>query len=260
MPSRTFTGAKYMFRQSPLFQFRHGDHICVFYRSEGSLREVLTPYIAEGLRCGQKCFCAQKPHVGGQLLNDLRFIGVNTTDAIRRGALEIHTEDEAYFRNRRFEPQAMIDMLARSMKEALEMGFTGFRTAGEMSWAVEGRDNCCDQMIEYEQLVEEFFPGKAAIGICQYNTSAFPLEILEKVIDAHRLNLTQPSRSPIHSAIAVRSGNYWSEIVADKLVVGPNYYYVVQRRRPTEVIGWGVAQDFDTAHHQAEEIIQTADR
>ena len=38
-----------MFRLSPLFQFRHGDHLCVFYRSEDALLEVLTPYVAEGI-------------------------------------------------------------------------------------------------------------------------------------------------------------------------------------------------------------------
>jgi hypothetical protein len=246
-----------MLRQSLLFQFKHGDHICVFYRSEDSLREVLTPYIADGLRRSQKCFCAQKPHIAGQLLNDLRAIGINTTDAIRRGALEIHTEDEVYFRNRKFEPRAMINMLARALKDAQEMGFSGLRTAGEMSWAMEGR-NSCDQMLEYEQMVEELFPGKPGVGLCQYNLNTFPPQILAKVIDAHRCNLTEPSCSPIHSAITVRSGNYWSEIVADKLVRAPNYYYVVQRRKPSEVVGWGVARDFDSAHTKAKQIIQGA--
>jgi len=72
-----------MFRQSPLFQFRHGDHICVFYRSEDSLREVLTPYIAEGLRRGQKCFCAQKPYIGGQLFDKFK----NYQAAFNTGAI-----------------------------------------------------------------------------------------------------------------------------------------------------------------------------
>jgi hypothetical protein len=247
-----------MLRHSPIFQFRHGDHICVFYRSEDSLREVLTPHIAEGLRLGQKCFCAQKAHIAGQLLNDLRFMGVNTTDALRRGALEIHTEDEAYFPNRKFEPQAMIDALARSMESAIERGFTGFRTAGEMSWALDGR-NLCDQLVEYEQMVEEFFPGKPAIGLCQYNLNVFPREVLDKVIEAHRLNLTDPSQSPIHSTMTIRNGNYWSEIVADRLVLSPNYYYVVQRRKSTEILGWGVARDFDAASTKAEQIIHRAE-
>jgi hypothetical protein len=53
-----------MLRNFPLFHFKHGDHICVFYQSEDALMEVLTPFIAEGLRNGECCFC-HGPSVAG---------------------------------------------------------------------------------------------------------------------------------------------------------------------------------------------------
>jgi len=61
-----------MLRNFPLFQFRHGDHICVFYQSEIALMEVLTPYIAEGLRKGECCFCVQKSSTAKRLFDNLR--------------------------------------------------------------------------------------------------------------------------------------------------------------------------------------------
>jgi hypothetical protein len=246
-----------MLRQSPLFQFRHGDHICVFYRSEEALREVLTPYIAEGLRRGERCFCAQKPHTGQRLLFDLRFLGIDTDDAIGRGALEIHREDEVYFPNRKFEPQVMRDMLMRSLDDAVGKGFTGFRTAGELSWAIEGRDEC-DQLLDYEHMVEECFPGRPATGLCQYDMSKFAPQVLASVIEAHRAHVSEGNPSPIYSGVSIRNGNYWSEIVADKLVLAPNFYYVVQQRKPSEVVGWGVAPSFESAQAQAEQIVREA--
>jgi hypothetical protein len=247
-----------MLRQSPLFQFKHGDHTCVFYRSEDSLREVLTPFIADGLRRGERCFLAQKPHIGKRLLFDLDFLGLDTADAIRRGALEIHTEDEVYFPNRKFEPRAMMDLLMRSMNDAAERGFTGLRTAGEGSWAAEGR-NECDQLVEYEEMVDDYFPDKPAVALCQYNMSAFSPRVLDAVIEAHRRHVSDLSPASAHSGVSIRSGNYWSEIIADKKVVSPNYYYVVRRRRPAEVLGWGIAHTYDTAHEKAEQIVQAAD-
>jgi len=246
-----------MFRQSLLFQFKHGDHTCVFYRSEDSLREVLTPYIAEGLRRGERCFCAQKPQICKRLIFDLRFLGVDTDDAIRRGALEIHTEDEAYFPNKRFEPRAMVDMLMRSLDDALARGFPAFRTAGELSWAAEGREKC-DQLIEYEQMIDECFPGKPAIGLCQYDVNAFSTDVLESVIGAHRLHMTDGRPGSFHTGVTVRTNNCWTEIVADKLVVDPNFYYVVQRRDPADVLGWGIAPTFDLANERAERIAYEA--
>lgn len=247
-----------MLRNSPLFQFKHGDHICVFYRSEDALREVLTPYIADGLRRNERCFCAQKSHIAKRLLFDLRFLGIDTDDALRRGALEIHTEDEVYLSNRRFEPQVMMSMLMRSLDDALHNGFTAFRTAGELSWAARGSATC-DQIIDYEHMVDECFPGKPAIGLCQYDMSAFHPEVLEAVINAHRLHVSDSPSNVSHSGIVVRKGNFSSEIVADKLVLNPNFYYVVQRHRPSEVVGWGIAPNFDSASEKAEQLVATAD-
>lgn len=147
-------------------------------------------------------------------------------------------------------------MLMRSMDDALHNGFTAFRTAGELSWAVQGM-NQCDQILNYEEMVDECFPGRPAIGLGQYDMSAFAPNVLEAVIQAHRLNLSEAGQTSIHAGVAIRHGNYWSEIVADKLVLRPNY--VVQRHRPSEVIGWGIAPTFDSATERAEQLVMNAD-
>jgi MEDS: MEthanogen/methylotroph, DcmR Sensory domain len=242
-----------LLRNSPLFQFRHGDHTCLFYRSEDTLMDVLTPYIAEGILRGERCFCAQNPEVLKRLLFDLRFLGIDTDREIRRGSLDLHTEDEAYFVNQRFEPQAMIEMLMRTIEEARENGFAGLRTAGEMGWAVRGR-NECDNILGYEKLVEESFPGKAAIGLCQYAVDEFRPDILDSVLESHRLHFDERKGTTLHSSIHVHFGQHGAEIVADKLTVDPRYYYVVQQVRPREIVGWGVAPNFDSATARAEQL------
>ncbi len=248
-----------MLQQSLLFRFKNGDHACLFYRTHDALRELLTPYVVEGLRNGERCFCAQKPDTNQRLLDDLRFLGIDADDAVRRGALELHTQDEVYFPQRRFEPSAMMDMLLRSVEDAAARGFTSLRTAGELSWAAHGDDEC-DHLIGYEQMVDECFPGKRAIGLCLYDMKEFSPATLERVLDTHRIHLSPTKPGSFHSGISVRNGNFWTEIVADKLVHRPNYYYVVQRRRPSEVLGWGIAPSFDGAHERSEQILREADR
>src|ERR1700733_5968070 len=179
-----------MFRHSSLFQFRHGDHTCLFYRSQDALMEVLTPYVADGILRGERVFCAQKPETLKRLVYDLRFLGFDTDREIRRGALELHNEDEAYFPNKKFEPAVMMEMLTRSVRESQERGFAAFRSAGELGWAVRGRDQC-DQIIEYEKLVDQCFPHKPAIGLCQYPVNEFSPEVLERVLESHKLHLAE---------------------------------------------------------------------
>jgi hypothetical protein len=245
-------------RHSPLFQFRHGDHSCIFYHSGNALMEVLTPYIAEGLRRGERCF-VQKPHISTRLLSDLHCVGFDTTDLVLRGVLEVHSENEVYVQNGRFDPGAMMDMLMRSLNEALRRGFTAFRTAGNLSWALEGR-NVSDRLLEYEGLVNGYYPGRPAIGLCQYDTNAFSPPVIESVIKAHDLHVSDllPS-SPSYSGISIRSGNYWFDIVADKVKLSPEYHYVVQRRRPSDFVGWGVAPSYDRARAEAERIVRHCD-
>jgi DcmR-like sensory protein len=114
--------------------------------------EVLTPYGTDGLRRGERVFCAQRPEILKRLTNDLIFLGLNPDYERERGALDLCTENDVYLPLHRFEPEAMMEMLIRSIGQARAAGCTLFRSAGEMSWAVRGR-NECDQVVGYEKLV-----------------------------------------------------------------------------------------------------------
>jgi len=172
--------------------------------------------------------------------------GVDTHREVRRGALEIHSEDEVYFPNGRFEPQAMMEMLERSIEDSLRQGYAGFRTAGEMSWAIRGRTGC-DQLPAYEQMVDASYRGKAAIGICQYPVHGFPPEILERAIAAHRMALEQTMISTNHSALSIRRGNYIADIVADRFNPAAAFHYVVQKHGAREILGWGIEPGMEEA-------------
>jgi hypothetical protein len=243
-----------MLPQAPLFQFRHGDHICVFYRTETALLEILTPYIAEGLRKGERCFCVQSNEVIRRLTLDLQFIGVNVEREVARGALQFYTENEIYFEGGSFDGNAMIRRLMHSTDEAVKAGFTGFRTAGELTWA--SAETHCKQVIGYEKMVEQSFPGKRAIGLCQYRMSAFDPKVLESLLETHRVQIVEPSDESRFASVQIGHGLYATEIVTDKVASHPNYYYVVQDRRPKQVIGWGVANDFESANTEAQELVR----
>lgn len=243
-----------------LIQFKRGDHICIFYRDEASLASTLVHYLADGLRRDERCFCAQKPHMIPQLLHGLDALGFDTAHETRRGALELHTEDEVYFTHGRFEPQLMTDMLEKSIDDALARGFTGFRTAGELSWALDAhRTDCsatmCDQLIDYEKMVERSFPGKPAIGVCQYHAQRFPPHLLRQVLDSHRTALEETMVSSNHSTLTLRAGNFLADIVTDRVNPGEAFHYVVQIKDNPEVLSWGQEYSMDAAIQSSQSIM-----
>jgi hypothetical protein len=146
-----------------------------------------------------------------------------------------------------------MQLLIDSIDESVKSGYSGFRTAGELSWVVEGH-NQCDQLLEYERMVELAFPDRKAVGICQYDMSKFPSHILEAALDIHRSHVFDSKPNSHHSSRGLGLGECTAEIVADRFVLNPGYYYVVQQRFPKEVVGWGVAPDFDTAAGHAERL------
>jgi hypothetical protein len=242
-----------MLRTSPLFQFRKGNHACVFYRSEDTLLDLLTSYVAEGLQRGERCFCAQKPETLKRLVANLNSLGVHANKEIKRGALQLCTEEEAYFPSGKFEPAAMIDMLIQSIDESQKLGFAAFRSAGELSWAVRGW-NECDRVVAYEKIVEETYPKRPAIGLCQYPINAFPTHVLQSILETHQMHLDEKEEGNPHSSLYVNYETNGVEVVADRSATDPRYYYVVQDLQRPEPTGWGIAADFDSAMSRANQL------
>jgi len=148
----------------------------------------------------------------------------------------------------------MMKMLTLAIADALQQGFTGFRSAGELSGAVKGR-NECDQLLAYEDMVKAASPGQPATGMCQYPIDAFPPDVLAKVLEAHKLSVIDHPAPSLFASIGVNYLSYSAEIVADKYVLAPTYSYVVERRYPSEILGWGVAPDFESAKTKVEEVL-----
>lgn len=149
----------------------------------------------------------------------------------------------------------MIRRLMHAVEESVKAGFSGFRSAGELTWAA-GNATHCKQVIGYEKMVERCFPGKRAVGLCQYRMSAFDPTVLEALLETHRMHLIEPDCASRFSSLQIGHGVYATEIIADKVASHPNYYYVVQDRQPKQVVGWGVASDFESANTEAQELVR----
>lgn len=242
-----------------LVQFKRGDHICIFYRDEPSLAQTVAHYLAAGLRRNERCYCVQKPHMIPQILAGLEALGVNTALETQLGALDLHAAEEFYFASGGFEPQAMLDSLHQFTHDALARGFTGMRIAGELSWAHEGRRGdpatLCDQVVGYERMVEQSFPGKPMIGLCQYPARLFPSQVLRRVLDAHRIAIEESMVSSRHSTLTLRSGEFVADIVTDRLNPGEAIHYVVQKRTAPAVLNWGQELTMDAAIRACEGIM-----
>src|SRR5258708_25291307 len=241
-----------MLKSAPLFRLKHGNHICVFYRDETYLLETLAPYIADGLRNGERCFCAKKPHMVKRLHAGLNHIGVDVQRETKRGALEIRNAHEVSLGSGNFDLEAMMQVLEKSIADSVKQGFTGFTFAGEGSWAAEGREN---QLIEYERMIDAAYEKKPAIIICQYATNLFSDKTLRDALESHSLALTETMAGPNHSRQNIPLADYAVDIVADRENPLTKFYYVAQQPGSHDIIGWGWEATFDDAVREGESLV-----
>ncbi|MFO8033608.1 MAG: MEDS domain-containing protein [Candidatus Bipolaricaulota bacterium] len=105
-------------------------------------------------------------------------------DAERRGQLVFLTRDESYPSEGEFDPERMIALLRQETERAREEGYAALRVTGEMSWALRGLPGS-ERLIEYEVMLNQFLPGSACIGLCQYDRRRFSPEVLLDVLRTH---------------------------------------------------------------------------
>jgi len=161
-----------------------GDHLCIIYHTDAEHRAILTEYLQRGLDAGERVVYIVDARTAEDIRGYLRDAGVDVTAAEERKQLEFLTRDDAYMREGRFEPQGMIKLLREETERALDAGFAGLRVTGEMSWALRGLPGS-ERLIEYETLLNTFFPGSKATALCQYDARHFPPDILLDVLRTH---------------------------------------------------------------------------
>ena len=166
-------------------QYRQGEHICVLYDSADEQRSVAAVYIADGLQRGERCFyVAESSAALEQFRATLQSVGADVDQAQRARALVEATFDEAHLVDGRFDSERMLAMLNQAVETALNDGFAGLRTCGDMSWLLRNPPGAY-QVVEYEALLNQFFRGVRACGMCQYDCRRLPATLLDHALATH---------------------------------------------------------------------------
>ena len=161
-----------------------GDHLCLFYDQPAEQLAITAEYLALGLQRGERCLYVSDVAMIVALRATLAEAGLDVKQERARGALVLLTTDEAHLTGGRFDAEGMLAMLGRAVDSALAAGFTGLRAAGDMSWLLDDKPGS-DQVLEYEALLNEFYPRFPALGLCLYDRRRLHPLALEGALRAH---------------------------------------------------------------------------
>ncbi|HUF69194.1 MAG TPA: MEDS domain-containing protein [Longimicrobiales bacterium] len=159
--------------------FQQGQHICAVYDTRDEQLAVAAAYLADGLRIGERCLYATDSLPGlADFRSRLRALGVDAGNEERRRALVLLTSEQAHLRDGQFDCERMLRMLNDAVEEALNDGFVGLRTCGDMSWLID-KPPGSHQVVEYEAVLNQFFLNVRGLGMCQYDRRRLPAGLLD---------------------------------------------------------------------------------
>ena len=162
------------------------DHLCLIYRTQEEQFAAVVPFIRIGLERGERCVYIVDDNTAETVVGAIAARGTDVGGALRSGRLAILNKQDAYLKQGYFDPDWMIDFLARAVDEAKEAGFPALRVTGEMTWVLGGEAGT-HRLMEYEAKLNYFFPEHDALAVCQYNYGRFQPQVIGDVISTHPL-------------------------------------------------------------------------
>lgn len=160
-----------------------GDHVAFFFKRNEERLSLVIPYMVAGLRNNERCIYVADENTVPAILAEFKKAGIDIDAASASGALSVVTKHDTYLRHGIFDPEKMIADLDKDVRYALQHGFSGLRITGEMSWALD-LPSALSRLCEYEQELYRHWPAQLA-GLCQYNESFFPSDVIEKMSNCH---------------------------------------------------------------------------
>ena len=177
-------------------EFSQGEHICSVYENPNQRCADAVHYLADGLERGERClFVADSQAALRQCHELLTKNGIDADAMVKSGALVEKTSDEVHLLDGCFDCERMLRVLNEAMESALNDGYTGLRTCGDMSWLLEDAPGS-DQVVVYEALLNQFFQGARAMGMCQYDRSRLPAELMDHALATHSTAIVDGHHRP----------------------------------------------------------------
>lgn len=159
-------------------------HICGFFDSKEQQYEVILPYIMEGLEGNDKVINILEGSRHGEHCRCLAENGISITEKLVSGQLEVLASENTYIKDAEFAAEKMYKMLESNLLSASRAGYESVRACGDMVWALKNLPGT-DELLEYEESLNELTPKHSCSLICMYDINSFSPKMLEDVLRTH---------------------------------------------------------------------------
>lgn len=165
-------------------RFPQGAHMCLIYDREEERQEIVSEYLATGLKQGEQVRYLTDTTTPADVHSWLLDMGVELPEARENGPFSISRAESAYCPNGHFDPPEYIAAMPPRFNRSKAAGYHGMRSCGEMTWTLNGIPGS-ERLLEYEALLNTVNSDYPFSGMCQYDARRFDGATLLNVLKVH---------------------------------------------------------------------------
>jgi DNA-binding NarL/FixJ family response regulator len=157
-------------------------HIGAFFPSESERERILTPFIAEGLRRGDRAYLIVNSDDHAHHRSHLRRSGLDVDLMESRQQMELASWETTYVRGGNFDGTAMLALVQEILVQGMSLGFPRTRGVAHMEWAATRHSNA---LIDYESRINHSIVAVDDVLVCAYDVSRFDNRTIDGAMRAH---------------------------------------------------------------------------
>jgi DcmR-like sensory protein len=147
-------------------------HICAFFNTIDEQHRVLRPFIKDGFVGGDKAYHYVDPERWEEHLGWLSDAGINVTEAMGAGQLEVRPWQDSTLQDDRFDLDSWLSEFEQVLQSGPAAGYGQTRFFGHMEWALANLPGT-DDLMEYETRVNYVIPKYEDTVVCTYDLTKF---------------------------------------------------------------------------------------
>ena len=163
-------------------QLRHHFHACAFVSGPAEERNVIDPFLIEGMRRGEKSVYIVNPE--HQQEHDARLCAC----APSRDLLEVTTWNEAHLKGGSFDQDRMMKSLDDLIRDHAATGRPPMRLVGQMGWVFSSPPGI-EQLVAYEASVNDVLNRGKTPTVCVYDVRRLSGSMAMDLLRAHPLTV-----------------------------------------------------------------------
>ena len=149
------------------FHFHWGDHICAIFDDYLQQREVMLPFIANGLRAAQRCAWIGPEASCNMLRQSLTEFGGDLPTLEASGQLVIISDVDYYLQDDLFDPSRTLELMHALLADGRRQGYDTMRLTADVSWLKTGRSDA-ELWEDYEVRMNDALADLPVVVVCQY--------------------------------------------------------------------------------------------